>query len=173
MRMGAMNDEQENRSDLPVVKVRRRFLVLLLLPLVMVGVMGWAAWPRHDPRLFGDWYTDIGLTWRFHPNGQLDLLPTDPASGVKPREWQRWHTEQNGLFVGPRTDVLKQLDLWLRGIVGRLTFAGASQMGGPQFVIVEVTDSTLRLQPVGPLVRRPLPSRVADVVLSRTPVKKD
>jgi hypothetical protein len=151
-----------------------RVWVVLFLPLVFVGVFGWAAVPRHDPRLVGDWYADIGITWRFHPDGKLDLIPTDPASGVLPREWQRWHTEQNGLYVGPETDVLKKLDLWLRGIFGRLTFAGASQMGGPQFVIVEVTDSRLRLKPVRPVIRRPLLNNVADVVvLSRTPPGKN
>ena len=81
----------------------RRFLSYALVLIVLIGspvLLLWLSAPNHDPRLLGTW-RGRGMTWRFHPDGQLERIADHPPpGGLEPWRLASWRTQSDQLYIG-------------------------------------------------------------------------
>ena len=156
-----MNDDgrKERSDDAVIIRRGLTFVMFLIVLFGSVMLLLWRSAPTYDSRLFGDWYAVTGMIWRFHPDGRLEMIPPGPVQGPAPWRLQWWDTGGDGLFVAGQQ----------RNTASRLINRR------PAFQIIEVTDSTLRLQrtrvpPPGPEGRQLV--RAAEL-LTRKPQEEE
>jgi hypothetical protein len=162
-----MNDGLEEAPTAPATKRRRGFkwLAVLALLCVVVGVWRANAALGLDPRLVGEWQSAQGTAWIFHPNGRLEILMLPGRTPVfGGQRW--WQTEGDELVTGTQT-AKSRANNWFQNLISPLTKFGVTGLSDSRYKIVELTDTKLQVLLDRKPPRRPVPVEV----LHRAPVK--
>ncbi|QDT54262.1 hypothetical protein Pan44_22900 [Caulifigura coniformis] len=135
---------------IPPDNVWRRWpwTIAALIVLLAIGGQFWATRIERDPRLLGDWYSNNGSLFRFHPDGRFQHF-LNMKGGLTPWYMQQWRTRGDRIEVTSAPSGWKQrwnqfLGLFRQSNIQVIGFSGTN------YRIVELTEAAMVLQRITP-----------------------